>query len=218
MLTLAVSIQNQIMEDICSGELQPGTRLEEKDLAERYDVSRTPVREALRHLAATGIVEFRPRHGVYIADLSVDCWHEILEVTADLEASAARYAALRMTPDQRDALLAAHLGMRHAVEHCDDIEFDRQNVSLHEMVWLGARNQTLSESIARMRSRSMPYTRLEYMVQKTTAMLSYAEHESVVRAIIGQNPELAYQAMRAHVMRAGMLEEELRPVESVAAE
>jgi DNA-binding GntR family transcriptional regulator len=69
MLTLAVLIQNQIMEDICSGELQPGTRLEEKDLAERYDVSRTPVREALRHLAATGIVEFRPRHGVYILKL-----------------------------------------------------------------------------------------------------------------------------------------------------
>jgi DNA-binding GntR family transcriptional regulator len=122
-----------------------------------------------------------------------------------------------MTPDQRDALLAAHLDMRHAVEHCDDIEFDRQNVMLHEMVWMGARNQTLSESIARMRSRSMPYTRLEYMVQKTTAMLSYAEHDSVVRAIIGQNPELAYQAMRAHVMRAGMLEEELRPVELMSA-
>jgi hypothetical protein len=67
------------------------------------------------------------------------------------------------------------------------------------MVWLGARNQTLIESIARMRSRSMPYTRLEYMVQNTTAMLYYAEHESVVRAIIGQNTELAYQAMRGAV-------------------
>ena len=209
MQTLAMSIQNQIIEDICSGELQPGSRLEEKELAGRYEVSRTPVREALRHLAATGLVDARPRYGVFVAGLSADCWQEILEVTADLEAAAARYAAARMSTDERDELLALHLNMLPAVESCSDKEFDRQNVQLHELIWRGGKNQTLRESIQRMRSRSLPYTRLEFMVQKTKAKWSYFEHDAVIRAVVEGNAELAHHAMRAHVIRAGQQEEDL---------
>jgi DNA-binding GntR family transcriptional regulator len=186
----------------------PGTRLEEKELAARYSVSRTPVREALRQLAASGTVEFRPRHGVFIADLSRHRWREILEVTAEMEAATARYAAERMAETDMQALLAQHRRMKPAIDACNGAEFDKQNVILHGMIHAGAKNAVLFKSIEQLRARSLPYTRAEFMPRKDEVLVSFNEHESVVQAIAGRQPELAFHAMRAHVFRAGLVAQE----------
>ncbi len=209
MQTLAETILNHILRDINSGTLALGSKLEEKELAARYDVSRTPVREALRHLAATGIVEFRPRYGVFIADFSVARWQEILEVTADLEASTARYAALRMSTDGRAALRAKQTELREIIQAGDKAAFDVQNAVLHKIIWQGANNETLLHSIQRLRSRTLPYTRLQFISEKDQGMASHLEHETIVRAIESSNAELGYQAMRAHILRAGAISEDL---------
>lgn len=205
-VTLAASIQKRLIEDISGGLLPPGARLEEKELAARYNVSRTPVREALRHLAATGAVEFRPRHGVFIADLSRSRWREILEVMADLEAATARYCAERMSEQDAAVLLAHHQRMKPAVESGNATEFDRENVNLHALIHAGAQNAVLQKSIEHMRTRGLPYTSAEFAARDGQMMLSFHEHENVVQAICARNPELAFHAMRAHIFRAGAME------------
>lgn len=211
MQTLAEMILNQILADISAGALGAGARLEEKELAARYNVSRTPVREALRHLAATGMVEFRPRYGVFIAGFSRDRWQEVLEVTADLEAATARYAAARMTAEERAALRAKQEQIGSIIAAGDVQGFDAQNTILHGMIWQGARNQTLLQSIQRLRSSTLPYTRLQFMSEKDQGVASHLEHDAIIRAISASQAELAYHAMRAHVLRAGTLTEDLLP-------
>ena len=104
----ADQLRDLIEEDIASGRLPPGSRLEESALAERFNVSRTPVREALAQLASAGLVEMRPRQGAVVAVLSLDNIIEMFEVMADLEALCAELCARRMTPEEQARLQAAH--------------------------------------------------------------------------------------------------------------
>lgn len=92
--TKAGRIRDKIAQDVLFGELQPGTRLGEKGQSDRYDGSRTPVREAFRHLAALGLLESRPRRGVYVPEGALD---DLFEVLAGLEAMCADLAAHRIT-------------------------------------------------------------------------------------------------------------------------
>ncbi len=95
-LTLAETVRQQIADDILRGALSPGARLDEIGLAKRFNLSRTPVREALRQLTATGLVEMRPRRGVIVALPGDSALAEMFEVMGELEASCARRnAAIR---------------------------------------------------------------------------------------------------------------------------
>ena len=197
------------MEDIIEARISPGMRLEENELAERYNVSRTPIREALRLLAATGIVELRPRRGMVIASVTPDHLQEILEVVADMEASAARYAALRMTNAERQQLSLAHERICATVKADNPVEFDRLNRELHGLVWSGAHNVVLRDSIERTRLRIIPYTRVEFMKLHSRMAVSHSQHELFVQAIVGGDAEAAYFMMRYHVLNAGKVREDL---------
>jgi DNA-binding GntR family transcriptional regulator len=183
-------------------------RLEEEELARRYQVSRTPVREALRQLSALGIVDIRHRQGVVVAARSVEHFNNLLEVVADLEASSARYAALRMTDDERLALQSLHEEMRAITDHSAAASFDRANRALHQMIHEGAHNEILFNSIAQMRIRTLPYTRMEFIRERKRMEISYMEHNAIVHAVIKREPEMAYQAMRLHVIDAGNVQED----------
>jgi DNA-binding GntR family transcriptional regulator len=207
--TLSASIQQKLMDDIMEARISPGMRLEETELAERYNVSRTPVREALRLLAATGVVELRPRRGMVIASLTPAHLEEMIEVAADMEASAARYAAQRMTKAERYQLAQAYERLSAIVQADNPAEFDRQNRELHRLVWEGAHNTVLLESIERMRVRILPYTRVEFMQHRSRMAVSHSQHDVFVQAILGGHAEAAYFTMRFHVMSAGKAPEDL---------
>ena len=93
-----------IEEAIVSGELAPGSVLRQEQLSEQFDVSRTPVREALRRLAALGLVSFEPNRGVRVRTISRDELHEAFLVRAELEALATEVAATKITPEELDEL------------------------------------------------------------------------------------------------------------------
>ncbi|MBL4907248.1 MAG: GntR family transcriptional regulator, partial [Sneathiella sp.] len=95
-------------QEIVTGSLKPGTRLDETILADRFGVSRTPVREALTRLAASGLVEIRPRRGAVVATITLKDLMNMFEVMANLEAVCARLAARRITPEEKDELVASH--------------------------------------------------------------------------------------------------------------
>jgi DNA-binding GntR family transcriptional regulator len=212
--TLASIVQQQIVNDISQGQLAPGMRLEEEELARRYSVSRTPVREALRQLSVLGIVDTKQRLGVVVAARSLEHFNNLLEVVADLEASAARYAAQRMTEDEREKLSALHEQMRDIAAQGAAAKFDKANAMLHHLIHEGAHNDILLNGIMQMRVRTLPYTRMAFISERRRMEISYMEHNAVVHAVMRREPELAYQAMRLHVIDAGKVAED-RAVQSI---
>jgi len=206
--TLASIVQQRIGADIAHGALPPGMRLEEEELARRYQVSRTPVREALRQLSAFGIVDTRPRQGMVVAARSAEHFNNLLEVVADMEASSARYAAQRMSDAERRKLETLHQKMRAITEAAAAVRFDKANSVLHQLIHQGAHNDILFSGIVQMRMRTLPYTRVEFISERERMEISYMEHNAIVQAIVRGEPEMAYQAMRLHVLDAGQVQED----------
>ena len=207
--TLASIVQQKIAADISHGRLPPGMRLEEEELARRYRVSRTPIREALRQLSALGIVDTRQRQGVVVAARSAEHFQNLLEVVADLEAASARYAAQRMGDDARNKLQVLHEQMHDIAEQAAAARFDQMNTTFHQLIHEGAQNAILFNGIVQMRMRTLPYTRTEFILERRRMITSFMEHNVVVHAILRREPELAYQAMRLHVIEAGQVQEDL---------
>src|SRR4051794_9305596 len=135
--TLSETIRVGLADEITSGHLSPGTEIDEQAVAERFSVSRTPVREALRDLAALGLVEIEPRRGVRVATLTSDRLGEMFEVMAETEAMCARLATHRMTAVERFALQALHRRSLEAVENGDVDRYDSLNRDFHSALYQG---------------------------------------------------------------------------------
>src|SRR6202163_1096053 len=103
-ITRAEDLRLQLADEIVRGALPPGASLDETDIARRFNVSRTPVREALRQLVASGLVEARAHRGAVVAQPSIDRLTGMFEAMAELEALCAGHAAERMTPAERHRL------------------------------------------------------------------------------------------------------------------
>src|SRR5690606_38504851 len=128
-------------DDIISGRLQAGDKLDEQQLAARFEVSRTPVREALRHLEAQGIVQVRPRMGAVVASFSIPDVIEMFEVMAQLEALCARLAARRMRPEEKETLVKYHHDCAAAADEGDFNTYYQENVIFHEAIYAGSHNR-----------------------------------------------------------------------------
>ncbi|MDB5589582.1 MAG: gntR, partial [Enterovirga sp.] len=132
--SLAGDIAKRLEEEILRGRVRPGHRLDERDLSERYGVSRTPVREALQRLSASGLAVARGRQGLQVAQLSVADLIDALSVVAQLEALAASQAARRILPEQRVLLAEAHEACERAVGQGDPDGFYDANIAFHEAI------------------------------------------------------------------------------------
>jgi len=143
--TLSEAIRVGLADEITSGQLPPGEEIDEQAVAERFGVSRTPVREALRDLAALGLVEIEPRRGVRVAALTADRLGEMFEVMAETEAMCARLATYRMTAVERLALQALHRRSQEAVERGDVDRYDAFNRDFHSALYRGTHNAFLAD-------------------------------------------------------------------------
>ncbi len=189
----------QVLEDeIASGILQPETRLEELTLAERFGVSRTPVREALHILSASGVIVLRPRRGAVVASLSLEELLERFEVMAEMEAICSRLSAQRMTPAERELLREQHRVCGEVGASGDINSYYDENAKYHGLICKGAHNAYLSAEVERLRRRLQPYRRLQLRVEGRIEA-SYSEHTSVTDAILAGDSEAASEAMRQHV-------------------
>jgi DNA-binding GntR family transcriptional regulator len=201
--TRADLLRRQLADEIITGRLSPGARLDERDIAARFGLSRTPVREALRQLAAIGLAELRPHRGVTVARPDEDHLAETFEAMAELESLCTRYAALRMSAAERRALEACHAASGQFVRSGDRERYALQNVDLHELVYRGAHNRALEEMAQAVRRRLAPYRRGQFAVLGRLA-LSFAEHNRVVSAIVRGDAATAAAAMHAHVAKVGV--------------
>lgn len=200
--TIAEEIRERLADDIVFGRLAPATRLDEQALADRYGVSRTPVREALKQLAVSGLAESRPRKGMVVAEVTPERLLLMFDALAELEAASARYAAIRMEADERRYLADVHDMASRAVESRDADRYAKLNIEFHAVILRGCRNTFLSEPAFTLRARSIAFRRAQFHNSGERVEHSFAEHRIILDAIERRDGDAAYSAMRNHLAAA----------------
>ena len=197
MATRAGKIRDVLEHEIISGLRMPGDRLDEPQLTRQFDVSRTPVREALVELATAGLVEMRPYRSAVVAEFSVGQVFELYEVLAELEGLSARLAARRMTDGERSRIQTLHRDLRQLIVNNDRDAFPPLNKEFHDLIHEGAHNGVLHDEIDLINKRLAPYRRI-YHEEPHDLNVPYIEHDNVVRALIDCNEDAAALIFRAH--------------------
>lgn len=197
-IPLAETIRNALSDDILSGSMPVGTRLDEMLLATRFNVSRTPVREAIHQLAASGLVEHRHRCGTFVSKISIEMLPKIFEYVAEMEALCTRLAAINMTQEEREALLAIHLDSHKHVISGDINAYDKANIRLHTALFRGCHNRYVEEAVISARAKVAPYRKAQFNVLNR-AKSSYAEHDEIIKAVIKGLPHEASDIMLFHI-------------------
>jgi DNA-binding GntR family transcriptional regulator len=197
-ITRAEELRLQLADEIVRGSLRPGAPLDETDIARRFNVSRTPVREALRQLVASGLVEARPHRGAVVARPSVERLNGMFEAMAELEALCAGLAAGRMTPVERHHLEGIHEELRLLSYTGNPDRFHEINERFHNTIYACSRNAYIAEMALATRVRVQPFRRAQFRNLGRLAK-SHAEHDRVVVAILRGDKTGAAAAMRAHI-------------------
>lgn len=187
---------------VFDGTFADGERLDEVQLAKRFDVSRTPIREAFQRLALSGLVEQIPRRGVFVRQPGLGELVEMFEVMAELEAVCARLAARRITDRALADLRDANRRCQAAVEAQDADGYYRENERFHAILYRQSGNGFLEQECLRLHHRLQPFRRLQLRLRGRLKQ-SMAEHEAVVAALEAGDGDAAATAIRQHVAVQG---------------
>jgi DNA-binding GntR family transcriptional regulator len=196
--TLAEELRSQIADEIVRGVLTPGTALDETELASRFGVSRTPVREAIRQLAASGLVDARAHRAALVARPTEDRLVGMFEAMGEIEGLCAGLAAERMNAAERRHLEAVHEQLRLLIQVGDPQRHHEINEAFHGAIYDGAHNAYLAEVAVATRARVQPFRRAQFRNLGRLSK-SYLEHDKVVVAILRGQRAAAADAMRAHI-------------------
>ncbi len=201
---LSERLREAIEEEIATGQLLPGTRLDEVELATRFGVSRTPIREALSLLLGEGLAEPRPQpgRGSVVAHIGPDRLCEMFEVMAELEAMCVRLAVRRITPDQQATLEAAHEACRAATRAEDSDAYFYANEQFHYAIYAASNNRFLIEQSMQLQRKLRSYRRLQLRVRHRVAR-SFHEHQAILDALRKGDADAAIRSIREHVLVQG---------------
>lgn len=197
-VTRAKGLRDLLADEIVNGLLAPGAPLEEVELARRFGVSRTPVREAIRDLAASGLVEVRPHRSAIVSRPSLQKVYGMFEMLGELEALCAQFAAARMTNIERRRLTELHEHLSGLVRAGDPERYHHGNEEFHALIYAGSHNDYLEEMTLTTRTRISPFSQAQFRTLGRLA-LSHAEHERVVTAILRGDQVQAMAEMRGHI-------------------
>lgn len=198
----ADKIADQLEEAILEGTFQDGDRLDEIRLAAQFGVSRTPLREAFQRLAVSDLVEQIPRRGVFVRQPGPVEMMEMFEVMAELEASCARLAAIRISEVALDDLQANNDRCEKAVERHDANAYYTENEQFHHTLYRQSGNSYLEQECLRLHKRLKPFRRLQLRLRGRMRQ-SLAEHQEIVAALRAEDGALAADVMRVHVAVQG---------------
>jgi DNA-binding GntR family transcriptional regulator len=194
-------IRMRIEDAVKQGTLLPGDPIDEAELAAQYQVSRTPVREAMIQLHAQGLLASLPRGGMIVAKMDLQQLLSLWELLAELEGVTVRLACQRMTAAEMAAIAAAHEESRAVMEAEDVDGWQQANLHFHELIYRAARNPYLRQEVLRMRTRTGYYRRHAFgALGRITA--SFEQHGKVVEAFQRRDAEAAASAMVAHMRPA----------------
>lgn len=195
-------IADALEELVFTGDFHDGDRLDEITLATRFGVSRTPIREALQRLVASGLAEQLPRRGVFVRQPGPVELMEMFETMAELEAACGRLAASRISDAALDSLENANARCQAAVSAGDADGYYRENELFHHLIYHESGNAFLEAEALRLHRRLKPFRRVQLRWRGRMAQ-SMAEHETVVRALRTGDAILAADTLRDHVAVQG---------------
>jgi DNA-binding GntR family transcriptional regulator len=199
---LSLRLRDEIESLIATGGFAPGERLDEVQLATRFNVSRTPIRQALHQLAASGLVDIQPRRGATVARMGLERMVEMFELMAELESMAARLAVRRMTEADRASIRAAHEACEAAVASGETDVYYVANETFHQALYRASHNGVLEEECRRIAARLRPYRRLQLRLKNRVGQ-SFSEHSAIVAALDAGDGDTAATVARAHVAVQG---------------
>ena len=184
-----------LRERIFKQELAPGSWIDELKLAEEYGISRTPLREALKVLAAEGLVTMKVRRGAYVTEVSERDLADVYHLLALLESDAAGVVATQATPAQLAELQALHQDLEAAVG--DRERFFRINEAFHRQLLTVADNRWRDQMVSDLR-KVMKLNRHHSLLKTGRIEESLAEHRALMQALEERNAPLAAERMREH--------------------
>jgi len=214
----AALLRDAIEEDIVTGFYKPGERLDETTLAARYQVSRTPIREALKQLSATGVVKILPHRGAFVHEITLPEMIGMFEVMAELEGMCARLAARRISARQLEELSTAQAECVAALQKGETDDYYYANERFHLLLYSASGNAFLSTTAATLHKRLKPYRRLQLRVPGRLER-SAAEHDDVIAALRARDSARAEELIEKHVLVQGdMFSDFLSAVSSLSFE
>lgn len=198
---LGCVLTEELERMIMAGEIKPGERVNEQQLAQRFNVSRGPVREAVRALEGGGLVEASPNRGVFVRRLTVDEVRELYDIRAALFGLAGKLMAERATADEIMRLEDALAAMEQAARMRDFDAYYPLNIAFHEMILEGSGNRTLANQY-RAFVKTLNLFRARSLVQGGGLAVSNREHREMVSAIAARDGTWAHEAHWRHVSSA----------------
>ena len=197
-LPLRDVVFNTLRQAILKGELEPGERLMEIQLADRLGVSRTPIREAIRKLELEGLVLMIPRKGAEVAKISEKSLRDVLEVRRSMEELAIELACQRITEEEIDDLDMARKAFSDAVARKEMMLMAETDEAYHDIIYKGTCNSRLVQIINNLREQMYRY-RIEYLKRPEAYPKLLSEHEEIIRRIEKKEKEEAADMVCKHI-------------------
>ena len=198
--SLHLEVASLLREQIFSGELAPNSFLDEVSLCEMLEISRTPLREALKVLTAEGLLRHEPRRGCFVSVITEQDLDDIFPVIALLEGRCAFEAARNATDADLAALEKLHQQLNNHARAKRNTDYYATNVAIHEAIILLANNRWLAQAISDLR-RILKLSRHQSLSVPGRLAQSLSEHMTVFAALKSRDSEGAEAAMRTHLTR-----------------
>lgn len=197
-LPLRDVVFNTLRQAILRGELKPGERLMEIQLANKLGVSRTPIREAIRKLELEGLVLMIPRKGAEVAEITEKNLRDVLEVRAALEELSVQLACVRIDQEGIENLKKAAKDFEATLDSQDITKIAEGDVAFHDIIYLATDNQRLIQLLNNLREQMYRY-RVEYLKQKECYPQLLAEHQQIIHAIENGEQDVAMKLTNQHI-------------------
>lgn len=197
-LPLRDVVFNTLRQAILRGELKPGERLMEVQLANKLGVSRTPIREALRKLELEGLVNMVPRKGAEVADITEKSLRDVLEVRKALEELSVQLACEKITEEEIEELKRVAERFKDTLDDQDVTKIAEADVAFHDVIYTATDNQKLILLLNNLREQMYRY-RVEYLKKEEAYPQLIAEHEELIDNISKRNKEEATRIMCEHI-------------------
>ena len=197
-LPLRDVVFNTLRQAILTGEMEPGERLMEIQLANKLGVSRTPIREAIRKLELEGLVIMIPRKGAEVAHITVKDMRDVLEVRSALEELAATLACKNVTPEHIEELKTANRVFEAAIVSKDVVAIVNADVAFHNIIYSMTDNQRLIQLVNSLSEQMYRY-RLEYVKDARSHSILISEHADIINRIASRDEEGAKEVISQHI-------------------
>ena len=194
--TIQESIYNELKQRIVTGVYKPGMRLIANDLAEEFNISRMPVREALTRLGTTGLVEVIPYRGAIVNELTLEDFVEIFHIRSVLEGLAARLACPNLRDEDLERMRQANEEIREMISE-NDVEFQRVNRIFHSTIWERTKSERLISLLSNLYTEASQYRQMVFIHSERLSKV-YEEHQSFLEALCRKDAQNAEKIVRDH--------------------